>query len=441
MIKLTEGSLKKSILYFSIPLILSNLLQVMFNMADIAVVGRFSGPEALGSVGSTTILVALFNAFIIGAACGYNVKTALYIGSGNESEIRKTVHTSFAISILIGIIIMLTGVFGSEYILTLMHTKNDLIKGAVTYLRIYSLGMPALSLYNYGHAVLSAAGDTKKPLKYLSIAGVLNVFLNIIFVTVFNLSVAGVAIASIISQYLSAFLVLRALFKSDKAYGLTFNRSFIDKRRAGEILRISLPSGLQHSIFQVANLFVQTGVNTFATITVEGNSAATNADALVYDVMAAFYTACASFMGQNLGAGKKDRVKKSFYISLAYSFLSALIIGVLLVVFGRQFLSLFTKDPDVVKEGLKRLTVMGFSYCISAFMDCTIAASRALGESFIPMVIVFLGSCVFRIIWIYTIFVYFHTIESLYLLYAFSWTVTAIAEIIFYKRVVKRVLA
>ena len=240
------------------------------------------------------------------------------------------------------------------------------------------------------------------------------------------------AIASIISQYISAFLILLALRSSQDAYGLRFSELRIRRDKALSILSLGVPAGMQNAIFAIANLFIQAGVNTFDATTVEGNSAAANADALIYDVMAAFYTACASFMGQNFGAGKKDRVLKSYFISLAYSFGIGAVLGLLLVAFGRNFLALFTADAAVVEAGMARLTVMGFSYAISAFMDCTIAASRGLGKSLVPTVIVIMGSCVFRVVWVYTVFAYFGTITSLYLLYAFSWAITAVAEIVYF---------
>ncbi len=431
----TKGKLGTQILLFSIPLIFSNLLQVLFNMADIAVVGKFAGSTALGAVGSTTTLVTLFTGLLIGVAGGINVLVAHNVGARNSESTRQVVHTSAVISLFIGIIIMLFALFFSESILRIMKTKDELIKGATAYLRIYFLGMPALAVYNYGNAVLSAVGDTKRPLIYLSFAGVVNIVLNLLFVIVFKLSVVGVALASIISQYISAVLILRALFKTKEDYGLKISELRIHRYKAKTILGICIPAGAQNAIFQFANLFVQMGVNHFSATVVSGNSAAANADALVYDVMAAFYTACGSFIGQNFGAGKKDRVLKSYFISIAYSFSIGLLLGVLLVIFGRPFLSLFTDEAEVMEAGMYRLTIMGFSYAVSAFMDATIAASRGLGKTVVPTIIVILGSCVFRVIWIYTVFAYFETITSIYLLYVFSWSITAIAEIIYFVKV------
>ena len=434
----TQGNLWVQIFKFSIPLIFSNLLQVLFNMADLAVVGRFAGAYALGAVGSTSIFVVLFTTALIGVAGGMNVLVAQAIGAKRSFDVKEIVHNSAILSVGIGILTLLFGVFCGRGILELLNTKPELIDGATTYVRIYFLGMPALMLYNFGHAVLSAAGDTKRPLKYLSIAGIVNVILNLILVIVFHLDVAGVAIASIISQYISAILVLRALLKSKEDHALCIKDLKFKWQRAKDILALGLPSGAQNAIFQVANLFVQRSVNRFSATMVSGNSAAANADGIVYETMAAIYTACACFIGQNYGAGKKDRILKSYYITLLYSFGIGAILGLGILACGRNFLGLFTSDTAVIDAGMYRLLVMGLSYPISAFMDNTIAASRGLGKSVVPTVVVFMGSCVFRLIWIYTIFEHFETITSLYLLYVFSWSITAIIEIIYFAKIYKK---
>lgn len=438
---LTTGSLWKKIWIFSLPLMASNVLQVLFNMADVAVVGQFAGAGALGSVGSTTTLVTMFTGFLIGLSGGINVLAARCYGAKDEKGLEQTVHTAAILSVLIGLLLSLFGIGAARGILSLMNTKPELIDGAVLYIRLYLSGMPALALYNFGNAVFSAVGDTKRPLLYLLFAGLVNVVLNLFFVIVCHMDVAGVALASVISQYLSAVLILIALFRTKAQFGLRLSCFRINRRQAADILCIGIPAGMQNAIFQIANLFIQTGVNSFDAVMVAGNSAAANADALIYDVMAAFYTACGSFMGQNYGAGKRKRVLRSFLISLLYSFLTGLVMGLALVGFGPQFLSLFSKEKEVIAAGMKRLTIMGFSYCVSAFMDATIAASRALGKGGVPTVIVILGSCVFRVIWVNTIFAYFRTIPSLYLLYVFSWSITAVAELVYFIRIYKRQIA
>ena len=430
---LTEGPLGKKILIFSVPLMLSNLLQVLFNMADIAVIGQFAGSLSLGAVGSTATLVTMFTGFLIGLSGGINVLTALYYGAKDRESLSKTIHSAALVSLIMGVLLLVLGVGLSEWMLTMLKTREELLDKAVLYLRIYYLGMPALAIYNFGNAVYSAVGNTKKPLYYLGFSGVLNIILNLFFVIVCHMDVAGVALASIISQYVSAALILQALLRCKDIYALHPGKLRLDPELTKDILKLGMPSGLQNVIFQFANSFVQMGVNSFDATMVAGNSAATNADAMVYDVMAAFYTACGSFMGQNYGAGKKKRVRNSYLISLAYSFAIGLILGVSLVFFGRAFLSLFTRDAAVMNAGMYRLTIMGFSYCISAFMDCTIAAARAMGKS--------IGSCVFRVIWVYTVFAYFHTIPSLYLLYVFSWSITAVAEILYFIRIYRQKMA
>lgn len=435
---LCTGSLFKKILIYSVPLMFTNILQVLFNMSDIAVVGKFSGPIALGAVGSTSILITLFTGLLIGLASGVNALTALYIGSRSKKDLRETVHTALLLCLIAGILVSVLGILFSEWILTAIHTKDELLADALLYLRIYLLGMPALGLYNFGNAVLSAAGDTKRPLYYLLFSGVLNVLLNLLFVIVFHLGVVGVALASIISQYLSAVLILRVLLTTEADFAVSLRGLGIVSDKLARILKIGLPSAFQYAIFAIANLFVQTGVNSFDHVMVEGNSAAANADPLVYDMMAAFYTACASFIAQNFGANKKDRIMKSYLICLLYSFVMGLVLGVALYLLRHPFLALFTNEAAVAEAGMKRISIMALSYCVSAFMDNTIAAARGLGKTFVPTILVILGSCAFRILWIYTVFAYFKTIPSLYLLYVFSWAITAIAEIIYFLAIYRK---
>ena len=433
-IQMTDGSLWKNMFYFSIPLMLSQLLQVLFNMADVAVVGKFSSAEALGAVGSTTTLVTLFTGFLIGMGSAVNVRVAQHLGARDKASTSASIRTSFVICLATGGIIMVLCLLSTRFMLELLGTKDDLIEGAVLYFRIYALGMPALGAFNFGNGVLSANGDTKRPLTYLTIAGILNVLFNLLFVIVCGMAEDGVALASIITQYVSAVLILMHMGrqKDDCAFRLGDLKNGSDKAEGKRILGLGIPAGLQNAIFAVANLFIQGAVNSFDSVMVEGNSAAANADAIIYNVMAAFYTACSTFMGQNLGAGKRDRVLKSYLVGVVYSFAAGAVLGGMLFLFGREFMSLFANEEDVIEAGLQRTYIMSFSYAISAFMDCTIAACRGIGKSLVPTIIVIIGSCAFRVAWIYTVFAYFRTIPSLYLLYIFSWTITAIAEIIYF---------
>ena len=433
-IQMTVGSLWKNMFLFSVPLMLSQLLQVLFNMADVAVVGKFSSAEALGAVGSTTILVSLFTGFLIGMGSAVNVRVAQHLGARHKESTAASIRTSFVLCLAMGLIIMTLCLVSARFMLELLGTKDDLIEGAVLYFRIYAFGMPALGIFNFGNGVLSANGDTKRPLTYLMIAGILNVIFNLFFVIVCGMAEDGVALASIITQYVSAGLILIHMGRLEGSCAFRFQnlKDGIDELEEKRILGLGIPAGLQHAIFAVANLFIQGAVNSFDSVMVEGNSAAANADSIVYNVMAAFYTACATFMGQNLGAEKRDRVLKSYFIGIAYSFFAGAVLGGALFLFGREFLSLFANEEGVIAAGLQRLQIMCFSYAFGAFMDCTIAACRGIGKSLVPTIIVIIGSCIFRVVWIYTVFAHFHTIASLYLLYIFSWIITAIAEIIYF---------
>lgn len=430
--KMLTGSLWKGILLFSLPLFASNLLQVLFNMTDVAVIGKFSSPEALGAVGSTTILVTLFTGFLIGLGNGINVLIARYLGQRNSKNVHDALHTSFVLSIIMGIILFLLGFFFSKYLLIWLKTKDEFIDGATLYLKIYFISMPANALYNFGNACYSAKGNTKRPLIFLGISGIFNVGLDLLFVIAFKMSVEGVALASIISQYISAFLLMISLMKENTNIKLIIKDIRLYDGYSHLVLSLGLPSGFQSAIFAIANLFIQSGVNSFDGGVVKGNSAAQNADLITFNVMAAFYTACASYMSQNFGAGNQKRVKQSYLIALVYSFLTGVIMGLFFLTLGRPFLRIFTNEEQVVDAGYERLKIMAFSYTFSAFMDNTIAASRGIGKSFIPTIIVITGSCVFRVIWVYTIFAYFHTITSLYLVYIFSWVITAIFEIAYF---------
>ena len=499
--EMTKGNLWRQIWIYSVPLMLTNLLQVFFNLADVAVVGKFAGPISLGGVGSTTLLVTLTTGFLIGMSNGVNTLTALFIGSGEKDREVKTVHTGFVLCLVTGLAVLILGIIFANPILSLLGTKDELFSEASIYFKIYMLGSPALAIYYYGNAVLSAAGDTKKPLKSLTTAGVINVLLNLVFVIGLGMQASGVALASILSQYVSAILILRALLKTTETYGLQIGRILVGKkanrndsafslvadhveeistepevadqtttttkpvvtmhtkattksvvtvhtkattkpgvvgqiiattkllvdwRIAARILNISIPAAFQYSLFAIANLVVQSAVNSFDHITVEGNSAAMNADAVIYDMMAAFYTACSSFIAQNYGAGNKDRIRKTYLITTFYSFMVGFVLGGLLFAFKTQFLFLFTSDQQVIQQGAIRISVMAFSYCVSALMDNATAGARGLGKTLVPTVAIIFGSVVYRVLWIMTVFAHFHTLQSLYLLYVTAWTFTAI---------------
>ncbi len=432
LVQMTEGNLWVNILRFSFPLIVSNVLQIVFNMSDIAVVGRFSSAESLGAVGSTAILVTMYTGFLIGIGGGINALVAHLYGARREEDIRQSVHTAFLLSLIAGLAVFLIAEVLTRPVLLWLGTKPVFMDKAMLYLRIYFCGIPALALYNCGNAVWSAVGNTRKPMFYLLAAGVLNVALNLLFVIAFRWDVAGVAIASIVAQYVSALLIVVSLFRAQTSFGLCRREMRWSRDKARRILSLAIPAGCQNMIFALANLFIQSAVNSFDAVTVEGISAAANADGLVYDIMAAFYVACASFMAQNTGAGNRERVIRSFRVSLMFSFLAGVIPGGLLILFGRPFLSLFTTDAAVADVGLTRLIIMGIAYGISSLMDCSIAASRGIGKTTVPTVIVIIGSCV------YTVFPLYHTVTALYMLYYFSWILTGIAEYLYFRHAFRR---
>ena len=437
-IELCQGSLYKNIFLFSVPLIFTNLLQVFFNMTDIAVLGHFVGTGALGAVGSTTMFLYFFTGLVMGLASGVNVIVAYFAGAGRNKHRDSTIYTSFVVCLAAGLLLMILGMTFSSRVLVLLDTKPELLEDAVLYARIYLLGLPALALYNFGNGVLNGCGDTRRPLIYLSAAGIVNVILDLVLVLVFHMGIAGVAAASAVSQYVSAVLIIPAAFGyfEDRSAPL---RSYFDVRKMVRILQVGVPAGIQWSIFASANMFIQYGLNSFDAVTVAGCSAADKYDGLVYQVMGAFYVACASFIGQNYGAGNKSRVLKTYYISLGYSVAAGLILGIIIYLNGASMLSVFTSDQNAVSAGLVRLQIMSFSFWVAPFMDCTVAAARGLGKTLVPSFIIIMGSCVYRIIWIFTVFAFFRTLESLFLIFITSWIITAAASICYFVRIYRKI--
>ena len=433
---LTTGPLGKKIFRFSIPLIFSNLLQVLFNMADVAVVGRFAGSTALGAVGSTTIFVSLFTGFLIGLSGGVNVLVAHHFGADDQKNLSDTVHSAALTCAAAGLVLLGIGCGFAGGILRALNTKPELMDGAVLYLRIYCLGMPALAVYNFGNAVFSAVGDTRRPLYYLSIAGVINVVLNLFFVIVCNMDVAGVAVASIISQYFSAILVTAALLRSRESYCLRFSQLRFHKTRTKAILSIGIPSGLQNAIFALANLFIQRGVNTFSATMVAGNSAATNADALVYDVMQAFYTACGSFIGQNYGAGQIKRCKKTMQLSFLEGAIATFVSVVVLLLSARSLLAIFNSDPEVIAIGYIRLATILPAYVFCLIYEILSGYLRGFGISLAPALLTMLGVCGIRIAWVKFVFPTSMTFQTVMWVYPISLGATAMlicGAVLFYR--------
>ena len=436
--EMTRGNLWKNILLYSIPLVFTNLLQLLFNIADVAIVGKFAGSLSLGAVGSTTLLVSLTTGWLIGIANGVNSLVAYFSGAGDREREGFSVQTGFVLCLAMGMLTLLLGICFARPALTLLGTRPELIEEAILYFRIYMTGSPALALFNFGNAVLSAEGNTRKPLKFLAIAGMINVCLNLFFVLALHRTADGVAYASVIAQYISAALILRTLIGSKETWRLPLGKLRFRRELAARILKIGIPAAMQYSLFAVANLFIQSAVNSFDHVVVEGNSAAMNFDNLVYEMMAAFYVATTSFIAQNYGAGEKDRVKRVYQITTLYSFGIAAVLGVLIHIFRVPLLSVFTNDAEVVAAGEIRLKMLSFAYCLSAFMDNATAACRGLGKTAAPTVMVMLGTVGFRILWLYTVFAHFGTLQSLYLLYAFAFVLTAIPLNLYYFALYRR---
>lgn len=435
---MTQGSLFKKIFIFSVPLVITNVLQILFNMTDTAVVGRFAGYLPLGSVGSTGQMVFFCSGILTGLGGGVNVLAAICVGQKNYKDFEVTVRASAVACFCIGILLLVAGIFSATGILKLLNTKPELLHDAVVYFKIYMLCMPAMAMYNFGNAILSAQGDTRSPLLYLIAAGIVNVFLDLLLVIVFKLSVIGVGVATEIAQYISCILTLRKIYKVLSKNNFDFKYRQISSYKILQIIKIGVPAGLQNAIFAIANLFIVAAVNSFDAAMVAGNAATMNGDNLVFNIMSAFYTAGATFIGQNLGAHKKKRILNSYFISMGYATIAGFVLGGVLFVFGQEFLSLFTKDQTVVDYAMQKFKIMTFSFGISAFMDGTIAASRGLRKTLVPSVMVFIGSCVLRVIWVFTIFAHFRTVESLFLLYPFSWAVTAVFEIVYFAIIYKK---
>lgn len=429
-IDMCNGPLLKKLLLFTIPLIISGILQLMFNAADVIVVGRYAGNEALAAVGSTTSLTNLLINLFTGMSVGVNVLTARYYGAKQEKEVSETVHTAVVISIIGGLILTVIGVAFAKPLLAMMDTPVDVIEHSVTYMRIYFLGMPVMLLYNFGSAILRAIGDTRRPLFYLMIAGVINVLLNLWFVIGFGMGVAGVALATIVSQMISGVLTIRCLIISDGCFKLYLNKLRINWDKLGRIARIGLPAGLQGSMFSISNVLIQSSVNSFGSIAMAGNTAATNIECFVFAAMNAVHQAAISFTGQNLGAKKFDRIDKILAQSLALVTVIGVAMGMGIVFMGEVLLGLYSPDPEVISFGMKRIMIICTTYCLCGIMDVIVGSIRGMGAAIAPMVVSLLGVCVFRVIWIYTVFQWSRTLDTLYISYPVSWGMTAIAHLI-----------
>ncbi len=425
---MTQGPLFSKVLLFALPIMLSGILQLLFNAADTIVVGRFAGNEALAAVGSVGSLNNLIISLFIGLSVGVNVLVARFTGARESDNVRETVHTAVLLSVVGGLCLSVIGITAARPLLTLMGSPDDVIDLAVLYVRILFIGIPVQMLYNFCAAVLRAVGDTKRPLYFLTIAGVVNIVLNLFFVIALHMSVAGVALATILSQVVSAVLVVRSLMLMDGPTRLIPRRLHINGAMLLQIIRIGLPAGIQSSVFSLSN--------------VAGNAAGMNISNFVYQAMNTFQQAITCFAGQNMGARKPNRVIRSLKVCLCWAFLFGLVLGLLSCVFGRQLLSLYTGDPNVIAAGLIRIFYVCGPYFLCGIMDVMTGVLRGVGYSLLPMIVSLLGACAFRILWVVTVFRARTTMGCLLLSYPVSWgltfTVLAIIFLVLWKRVLAR---
>ena len=425
-----NGPLLSKILIYAVPLIVSGILQLLFNAADMVVAGRFAGNVALGAVGATSSLINLLINVFIGMSVGTNVLVAHFFGANRKEELGQTVHTSIALSLISGVVLGIAGFCLAGPLLSLMGTPDDILPHAVIYMQIYFIGVPGMLLYNFGSAILRAVGDTKRPLYYLLFAGVINVFMNLFFVIVMQIGVAGVALATILSQFISAALVIRCLLKEEGAYRLDIRSIRLYKDKVIRILRVGLPAGFQGAVFSISNVLIQSSVNSFGSIAVAGNTAAQNLEGFVYNAMNSFHQTALSFTSQNMGAKKMDRVKKIMWICVGCVTVLGMAMGFAGLYFANGLLSIYSTDSQVVAYGYQRLLIILSTYFMCGVMDVMVGSIRGMGYSIMPMVVSLLGACGLRVVWIFTVFAFCRSPQILYISYPVTWTATFLVHFV-----------
>ena len=431
-VNMTEGPLLKKIILFAIPLMLTGMLQLLYNAADIVVVGKFAGDASLAAVGSTTSLINLIVNTFLGLSLGAGVVVAQSIGSRNKARLHRTVHTSMFLSLFLGIGVGALGVILCRPILVLMGSPAEVLDKAALYMRVYFLGTPGFLIYNFGAAILRSTGDTKRPLFILSISGIANVLLNLVFVIYFKMDVAGVALATIISQYISAIWVVIILIKEQGDFKLSLTKLHIYKNEFFEIIAYGLPMGIQSSFFSVSNVIIQSSINSFGTLVVAGNSAASNIEGFVYTASNSISQAAITFSGQNTGAGNYKRVKKVLYLSLVLTSLVGVVFGGLIILFKSPLLGIYTDNPSVISAGATRINIICMFYGLCGMMDTSANVTRGMGKSIIPMIITLIFVCLVRVGWIFTIFKIFNTAECVYWSYPVTWSIATIGQLFYF---------
>ena len=437
-----HGSLADKILLFALPLMASSMLQLLFNAADVIVVGQFAGQASLAAVGSTTSLINLLIALFVGLSVGANVVVARNLGGQRPKIVSRAVHTAIFLALVSGVFLGVFGFIMAHQLLVWMSSPADVIDLSTIYLRIYFLGMPATLAYNFGAAILRAQGDTKRPLYYLIVAGIVNVILNLFTVLVLHMDVAGVASATTISQYISAGLILRCLSKEEGPLRLDLKKLKMDKVILGHILQIGLPAGFQGIVFSLSNVLIQSSINSFGSTVMAGSAAANNIENFVYQAMNAFYQTALTFTSQNYGACECKRVDRIMGLCLLYSGLIGLVLGNLAYLFGYPLGSIYAPgQEEVIAQAVDRLSICCTTYFLCGLMDTQVGVLRGIGYSVVPMIVSLVGSCALRLLWVATIFQLNRTPEMLYLSYPVSWAITAATHFVFFLFIRKRAYA
>lgn len=440
---LTQGPILTRLLQFSLPIILSGVLQLLFNAADIIVVGQFAGDASLAAVGSTSSLVNLLVNLFMGLSIGTNVVAANFFGAGKKDELKRTVHTSILVSLYSGIILTVIGVLGAKQILKLMQSPPEVLKLATLYLQIFFGGITSTMIYNFGSALLRAKGDTQRPLYILFITGLINVILNLIFVIPLKMDVAGVALATIISQTIAAVLIILILLNEEDDFKLDFRKLKIERDIFFKIIKIGVPAGFQGIMFSLSNVLIQSSINTFGALAIAGNSASSSIEGFVYTSMNGFAQGTLTFASQNYGASKYDRIKKLLWTSLSVVTVIGLALGFLVILLKEPIIGFYSKSPETMKAAVVRLTMICASYFLCGIMDVMGNLLRGIGHSVLPMIVTMIGVCGVRILWIVTVFQIpkFHKMETIYLSYPITWiltfTVHLICFLILYNRMVE----